>query len=269
MSRLGPLIEKSLVADIYAWGDHHIVKLYRPGASSGAAAREAAQARIARRAGIPTPGIVDVITVDGLAGIIFERVDGPTMLELLGQRAEEADPLARVLAGLHADLHGRPGDDLPSQRERLRQRISRALGVTAEARVAVLARLEALPEGRAFCHGDLHPGNIIMARSGPVIADWYDAACGSPAGDVARTLQLLTFAPLPPRLPAELSHGIDSARDAFRAAYLHHYAELRPETAAEHEAWRLPVAVGRLAELVSASEQSALSAFVGELLSHP
>ena len=38
------------------------------------------------------------------------------------------------------------------------------------ARAAALARLDTLPAGRTICHGDMHPGNVLMTSSGPVVA---------------------------------------------------------------------------------------------------
>lgn len=35
--------------------------------------------------------------------------------------------------------------------------------------------------GRVVCHGDVHPGNVIMSVDGPVLIDW-DLLCWGPAG---------------------------------------------------------------------------------------
>lgn len=36
-------------------------------------------------------------------------------------------------------------------------------------------------EGSVLCHGDVHPGNVVMSRSGPVLLDW-DLLCVAPRG---------------------------------------------------------------------------------------
>ena len=269
MSRLGPLIAKSAVSETYHWGDRQTLKLYRPGAPPDAAAREAAHARLAHEAGIPTPAVIEEITHDGRAGIVFERVDGPSMLEMLGQRPETVEALARQFALLHADLHGRAGTGLPGQRERLRRRIANNYAITAGVRAAALASLDPLPDGETLCHGDFHPGNIILARHGPIILDWFDATAGMPAADLCRTLLLLRFSVLPRALPAAVRGGIDGVRASFAATYLQQYTAHRPVPSAEVDAWGLSVAVARLTELVSMPEHTAIAAFIQGLLSHP
>lgn len=70
--------------------------------------------------------------------------------------------------------------------EVLREEIDDLLDAPARAALdAALARCEgwrdriaAAPE--VFCHGDIHPGNVVQTESGPVLLDW-DLACHGPA----------------------------------------------------------------------------------------
>ncbi len=266
MSRLGRPIATTLSGEIFAWGQDYILKLYRPGSPSTAAEGEAARARAARAAGISTPAVADVISLGGRVGVVFERTDGPTMLQTLGEHPGAADTLARQLAGLQADIHGRPGRGLPSQRERLRAKIGRGYGLTAHLKASVAAVLDALPDGDAFCHGDFHPGNILLTPNGPVILEWYNATCGNPVADLARTAVLFKFAPVPASLTPEARRTIDALRGSFLHAYLRHYAALRPVTDDELDAWRLPVAAARLSDPLTSPEHQALLTLITDLI---
>jgi len=42
--------------------------------------------------------------------------------------------------------------------------------------------LAALPDGNALCHGDLHPGNVLLTERGPVIIDCSAATRGEAVG---------------------------------------------------------------------------------------
>lgn len=197
---LGRPIAVGRTAEIYAWGDGQVLKLFRPGWSAEVARDEAAIARAAHAAGVPTPAVDDVIEVDGRVGIVFERVRGPSMLKALVAAPWRLRSFASRLAELHARVHREDGTGLPSLKERLAGRV-RAAGLPGDLEAAVLARLDALPDGTAACHGDLHPDNVIVSSHGPVIIDWLDAAAGPPLADVARTSLVLTSGALPPETP--------------------------------------------------------------------
>jgi aminoglycoside phosphotransferase (APT) family kinase protein len=265
MSTLGRQIAKTPSGDILAWGEDRILKLYRAGSPPTAAEEEAARARVARAAGIPTPAVADVITLEGRVGVVFERTEGPTMLQHLAERPEAADTLARQMAMLQADIHGRTGQGLPSQHERLRTKISRGYALTAYLKAAATAALEALPGGEAFCHGDFHPGNVILTPSGPVVLDWYNATCGNPVADLARTALLFAHAPLPESANMQTMHAVDAVRATFFKAYFRHYTTLRLVTDYDLDAWRLPVAAARLSDPLTSPEHQALFALVTEL----
>ena len=102
--------------------------------------------------------------------------------------------------------------------------------------------MDALPDGQAVCHGDLHPRNVLMSPQGPVMIDLLASSRGNPAADVARSLLVMMA-----------GHDWDTARvrnlrRQFRTAYLHRYCfsmRIWPE---EVHRWRVPQAAARLGE---------------------
>lgn len=255
MSDLGSPIARGASAELFAWGAGRVLKLYRPGLPPAAAEREAAHARAARAAGVATPAVFDVVTVDGRGGVVFERTDGPTMLEVLASAPGALEALAGQMAALHADMHDRAAPMLPWQHERLADKIGRGTGLTADARRAALDALGGLSRGQALCHGDLHPGNILMTAAGPLVIDWLNATRGDPAADVTRTALLFEHGVTGGSRAAK---AVARLRVAFLDAYLHGYTERRPLPHERLEAWRLPVAAARLSEPLAAAERDAL-----------
>lgn len=106
--------------------------------------------------GVPTPR---VFAADG-RDMRMERLHGVTMLQDLTQHPEHAARHGRTLAGLHGLLDRVPAMKPSDVHQRL-------------------------------LHLDLHPGNVMMTPSGPVLFDWTNAAPGRRERDVATTWLIL------------------------------------------------------------------------------
>jgi aminoglycoside phosphotransferase (APT) family kinase protein len=264
LSTLGPPLATGGTAELYALEHGRAVKLYWEGASLDAAEREAERTRIACRLGAPAPAVYEVVRINDRPGVVFERLEGPSMLALFAQEPNRLAALARQLAELQAAFHACQAHRLPPQREHLLRRIN--LGpLPARNKPLVLAALRELEDDVALCHGDLHPGNVIMTASGPRIIDWFDATAGNAAGDLARTCLLLQYARLP-RASAGERRVFEALREKFLDAYLSRYRDLLPGVAEGLVDWFVPVAGARLAEPIAAAERTALLTVIDSLL---
>jgi len=127
---------------------------------------EALLMRLVRETGYPVPEVFEVHR----DGMVLERVDGPTMLDDLAAHPWRVQRHARTLATLHRDLHRiRAFEGLPAR-----------FGQPAPDDVVL--------------HGDLHPGNVILSRGGPVVIDWTSAGRGPAGADVADAWLVLACA---------------------------------------------------------------------------
>jgi aminoglycoside phosphotransferase (APT) family kinase protein len=240
-------IDEGRTAEIFAWDEGRVLKLYRAEFPREWADGEAQITRAIGKAGVPAPHIFEVLDVAGRRGIIMERVTGPSMIDDLLGNLFNVLKHARLLAELHAQMHERTIPDLPLQHDSLRQRIQQA-NVSPAIQAAAWQRLDRLPEGTALCHGDFHPDNVVLTARGPLTLDWPTAMRGHPLGDVARTsLILRLLEPLP-----EMSFGwmLRLVRNVFHATYLKRYQQLCSVSRAAIDAWLLPVAVARTLENV-------------------
>jgi aminoglycoside phosphotransferase (APT) family kinase protein len=165
----GRLVGAGRSADVYEIGDGRVLRRYRDARPPGRVAREAEVMAHARAHGAPVPAVFDVAGSD----IVMERVDGPTMLDVLGQRPWTLRAQARRLARLHAAVHAVPPLDwLPAP-------FSDGAGAPV------------------LVHRDLHPQNVILTADGPRIIDWEGAARGPAAADVAMTWVVVGFSVAP------------------------------------------------------------------------
>lgn len=223
--QVGKRISEGRTAELFAVGPW-VLKLLRPGFSRDAVLAEAHKAQVAAAAGLPAPAPLAILEQDSQPGILFQRVSGPTMLELMLTKPWSALSYARKLAHLHALIHSKRASGLVSFKQRLQSAIEDT-ELKPRLKAAALNMLSRLPMGNSLCHGDFHPGNIILTEEQPVIIDWLDASQGDPLGDVARTKLLFTIPPL--TLPNPQKILVNWLRAAALRAYLRQYFLIRPE----------------------------------------
>lgn len=252
----GARLTQGRTAEIYAWGDRHVLKLFMHWCSPWMAEWELSAARAVQAFGAIMPKVEDeIVEVEGRRGILYERVDGPTMGDVLSVQPWLLFRLSPIMAELHAAVHDCKAPGMRDQRERLERQIQAAGALSAGTKAAVLKRLEQLPGGDALCHGDFHPWNIILSARGPVIIDWMDATGGNPVADVARSQWLARDSALPPNMPATIRLSLTLTRRWMFHLYRRRYGQLRPVTREQIEAWRVPIAAARLSEGIREEEE--------------
>jgi Ser/Thr protein kinase RdoA (MazF antagonist) len=183
---LGEKIAEGASADIHVWAPGQIVKLFKVGASPRFGRHEARMTRAAFAAGAPE--VFDEVTLEGRFGIVLQRLDGPTLLQLLQTRAVTSEQVGMILATLYTSVHNTPPPpDVPSLRGWIDAISRTSRDMLAEHIAAgVLTLIDRLPPEDGLCHADLHPGNVIMTADGPRIIDWACALRASAVFDIAR-----------------------------------------------------------------------------------
>ncbi len=250
-------------AEIYQHGPGEVVKLFRPGTPQFDVDKEFALSSFAASVGVPTPRPKGLVEQDGRKGIVFQQVSGPTMLAALSKNPWALSHQAKLLAHLHSQVHRHRADPgLPRQMDILSGWISKAPLLTDGEKERVLSYLNSLEPGEQLCHGDFHPDNIIIGEQEWII-DWLNGMSGNPAGDVARTVLLLSFGSLPDDTPGALRLAINAMRRRLCRKYIAAY----PKAAQiNFQPWLLPVAAARLKENLPEQEKNMLLDFVRQQL---
>jgi aminoglycoside phosphotransferase (APT) family kinase protein len=168
------------------------VKLFHP-RYAYAVDMELERARAVQALGAPCPAVFEKVEHEGRVGIVFERIDGPLLLDGLRDGSRSSAQVAELLAALHHELHAlRVSADSPLPR--LREWLGRYVSALPEgARERGQAALARLPEDTGLCHMDLHPGNVIVRGAELVVVDWVNACSGPLALDVARSFVLMAW----------------------------------------------------------------------------
>jgi len=245
------LIGKGRLAEVFAWGDTKVLKLFLAGRDAAAIEAEARVSQIVHEAGVATPGTHGVVEVKGRQGIVYDRAFGVSMLALLSAKPWKLFEFGRTLAELHVSVHQCCVDELPSQREQLERLIARAELPTTQRDLA-LARLRELPEGTAICHGDFHPDNVLINGDAATIIDWTTACVGNPAADFALTSLILHLGASPPSSSLWTRIAIRIGRVLFYHSYANRYRRLRYLSLQDVQPWTLPIAVARLGYEITA-----------------
>jgi uncharacterized protein (TIGR02172 family) len=256
-----PPIAEGRTAEIYAWSDRQILKLYRDWCPPDWVDYEARIARAVYEAGIPSPEAGEIVEVEGRRGLLYERLEGISMLRDMNARPWTLWKHARSLAELHVKIHQKSIAGLPSYRDRLRFDIGNTMQLSKDLRQKALAVLDTLPYATNICHGDYHPDNVFLTRKGPVVIDWMTASTGSPWTDVARTSLILSIGAK--AAGKQVSPIIRTAIKLYHRTYLNRYYALQPDTGNEIDRWMPLIAAGRLNENII-PEREALNKIVEE-----
>lgn len=259
MIRPGELVGRGRTSDVYAFGAGAVVKVSKPQVPPEWPQIEAELTDLVHARGVPAPAVEGMVNVDGRDAVVFARIDGDSMWQHMVDRPDQADALTRVLVDVHRTIaRAGPIEGLPDLVDRISTKVRAVESLTDAQQVEACAIADALPRGAALLHGDLHPQNVLMSKSGPVVIDWFDAAIGHPVADVVRSSILMR----PPSLNVELPHlpgapaGIlTEVHDRYVAGFV---PLLSNQTAALAR-WEAVIGLSRMAEQAQHDESALLS----------
>jgi len=260
MPEKGPLLGRGLTADVYAWGDGWVLKLFHEHVPERTVRREAQATRLVWRMGLAAPQVGEVVRCGRRLGLVMERIEGQSLLWTLVADPGRAPELIRAFTEEQLRMHAQHAPTLPSQRERLEKGLERIARLPAWALSALRRYLATLPDDDRLCHGDYHPDNVLVAGRRLVVLDWLTATRGNPFADLARSTLLMRTG-LPPGGELD-TKAMWRNRRAFLRMYLHLYAQRVPEARRRMERWLPIMAATRLNEGVSEAEKERLAAFV-------
>ncbi|WP_433923316.1 phosphotransferase family protein [Paenibacillus taichungensis] len=258
MRRIG----QGRTAEIYEYPSNQIMKLYHADFSTEAVQNEFRITEAVFQKGLPVPQARLYMDDESRKGIIFERIEGNTMLSLMIQEPVLIEELSRQMAVCHHSLHAQQDDEgaLPTQKQILTGAIRNTSLLSEEDKVQVINYMSSLPERKQICHGDFHPDNVMLneMRDQYWVIDWMTGMSGDPAGDVARSWVILMSGTLPEDTDPAVHKGFELARNVMLDHYIQHYIQISGISRQELDAWILPVAAARLDERLPAVEADQL-----------
>lgn len=259
---VGEYIARGWEATVFEWDDGSgppkALKLFYASHDETAVREEHLLSKRLQDAGVNMPGVFgSVVEVDGRFGIVFERIYGPSMIDMMASRPWKVRSLARKLAETQVEMHRLRPAGLPDLKSLLAHEINQSEHLETGEKSKSLYLLESLPDGDTLCHGDFHPGNVLLrggSVSDPVIIDWGNAALGDPVADLARSELLITISwrLLPRRRDRYLARFIVAL---FSRWHMSHYLKVTGLDSSNLARWRTVIGAARLNEDIPAERE--------------
>jgi|SRR5579872_612580 len=231
-AEIGSLLASGNTADVFAWGDNRVVKLYKPAPwAKRVAFREAANQATVEALGLPVPAVHGVVEHSDRWGVVSDRVQGASFAQRMSADPTLVTGHVEALIDLQLRLQQTTAFFFAGVKQRLATHIGHTPHLDPDRKNALIAGLRAMPDGDQLCHFDFHPMNVLGTVNSPVVIDWCDACRGTPLADGCRSHVLLEI------------HA-----EAFAASYLERYCRINQCSADELMAWRPYMLAAKLIE---------------------
>lgn len=194
--KYGKIIGTGNTATIYAWDEGKVLKLFNPNYPKELAEIEFYNAKAIRHADFAKPGVYELISFKERMGIIYDKVEGES-LENWVLRTGELQKCAVYMAELHKSIIRNIPGNVPDYKNFLKYHVVNALKDNHPGQKEAFEILDRLQGGNTLCHGDFHPGNILISNGHTAVIDFMNICHGNFLYDVARTVFLVEYTPVP------------------------------------------------------------------------
>jgi Ser/Thr protein kinase RdoA (MazF antagonist) len=193
--KYGKIIGVGNTASVYEWDDNKVLKLFNQGYPCEAVENEYRNAKAIRDMNFAKPKVYEVIIYEGRNGIIYDRLEGESLLDWL-MKTGDLHECAIWMAKIHKAIIQNKISNVLNCKDFLKYHISNAL-LSLEKQQDALHMINKLPEGNTLCHGDFHPGNILISGENAFVIDFMNVCQGNFLYDIARTVFLIEYTPVP------------------------------------------------------------------------
>lgn len=264
---VGELVGRGRTSNVFRYGKDSVVKVANDAVADEWPEFESRLTHAVGEMGVMAPKVRDLVVIDGRPSVVFEYIEGPSMWQQMLAEPAQGPKLAKDLALIQKSVQavGIPAG-VPELVDRLARKIADAEQLTDSEQSEAQELVRSLPTGAALLHGDLHPGNILMGASGPVVIDWFDATIGHPVADVLRSSILMQ--PSPVASPWHLPEATRDLLANVHGAYLAEHREQLDWARDDLACWQAVVAAGRLAEGAEIDERGLLAHWNARADSH-
>lgn len=193
--KYGKIIGIGNTATVYEWEEGKALKLFYHGYPKEGVEKEFYNAKAISDMNFATPKVYEIISYEGRMGIVYGRAEGESLLDWV-LRTGDVQGCAMHMAKLHKAIVQNRITDVQNYKEFLKGNILNVPLGNAKEQAAALRMLNKLGVGDTLCHGDFHPGNILISNGHTVVIDFMNVCHGDLLYDVARTVFLVEYTPV-------------------------------------------------------------------------
>lgn len=246
-------------AEIFALADGRILRLMLRKEDKFLVDYEYQSLKIVKESGLFVPEVFETVIVDDRPGLIMERIYGPTLISLFQKNPLLLISKTKELSKIHIILNKiKAPEKLIPLKSRIRNLADKSTYIDPACKNFVFTILDQLPDGDKLCHGDFHPGNIIVQNGNPYIIDWCGATKAAAVADIAHTYLLFSNVP---RIPGTsiLSYTFLKLAGLFSASiYFKTYTKSMKIDMNQFSKWLLVIAAERTFYGLSSEKENLL-----------
>lgn len=167
-----------------------VLKLFDDNYKVSAILNEAMNEARAAETGLPVAKILEVCLIKGKWAIRREFIEGETLADVMAKDKKNLTKYLKQFAAIQCAIFAKTAPRMGNLADKLDAMIS-ASPLERNTRYDLHMRLQAQPRGKALCHGDFNPTNVIITPKGDWrVIDWSHVRLGDPLADVANTYLL-------------------------------------------------------------------------------
>lgn len=249
-------------AQIYDLGQGRVLRVLRNPEDKELLQTEVEVLGYLKRMDMDVPEVFECLLVEGRPAAVVEKINGISMFDSIMHNFGCMEREVRTLAELHITLGAiHPEFPLVSIKDRASYLIGQTDLLSPEIKGFVSSLLNELSDGISLCHGDFHPGNILIAQGKHYIIDWFGAYQGDILSDIAHSYLLMKSIPEIPGIDRAQMEQLQSAGSVLALTYINEIRNLFPFSWGEFSKWLLINAAQRT-YFGMTSEKAALVRFI-------
>lgn len=182
------LLGKGNTAEVFEYENNKVCKLFLDGYPREYVELEFHNSKEMYALNIRIPKPYEIITFNNRTGIIYEKIVGKTLLNIMVEDKINVEVYLNMLVKLHGDVLKHHSRNVIPYKMYLKTMLNNK-GITTQ---DILDKINLLPDDDCILHGDFHPDNIlVMSDDTLVIIDFMNVCSGPALYDVSRTYFLI------------------------------------------------------------------------------